>query len=77
MNSAKSAMKSLPPATKLGQGNIFRSVCQEFCPRGGGGGVSQHALQVVSQLALQVSGEGGFGIPTCLTGLQAHTQEGS
>ena len=21
----------LPPATKLGQGNIFRSVCQEFC----------------------------------------------
>ena len=36
---------SLPPATKLGQGNIFRSVCQQFCPRGGmcgcsgGGGV--------------------------------------
>ena len=26
----------LPPATKLGQGNIFRSVCQEFCPQGGG-----------------------------------------
>ena len=26
---------SLPPATKLGQGNIFRSVCQEFCPQGG------------------------------------------
>ena len=25
----------LPPATKLGQGNIFRSVCQQFCPRGG------------------------------------------
>ena len=24
-------------ATKLGQGNIFRSVCQEFCPQGGGG----------------------------------------
>ena len=23
--------KFLPPATKLGQGNIFRSVCQEFC----------------------------------------------
>ena len=21
----------LPPATKFGQGNIFRSVCQEFC----------------------------------------------
>ena len=26
----------LPPATKLGQGNIFRSVYQEFCPQGGG-----------------------------------------
>ena len=25
----------LPPATKLGQCNIFRSVCQEFCPQGG------------------------------------------
>ena len=31
------------PQRSLGQGNIFRSVCQEFCPRGrggGGGGVS-------------------------------------
>ena len=26
---------SLPPATKLGQGNIFRSMCQEFCSQGG------------------------------------------
>ena len=26
----------LSPATKLGQGNIFRSVCQEFYPQGGG-----------------------------------------
>ena len=26
----------LPTATKLGQGNIFTSVCQEFCPRGEG-----------------------------------------
>ena len=26
----------LPPATKLRQGNIFRSVCQEFCSQGGG-----------------------------------------
>ena len=26
----------LPPATRLEQGNIFRSVCQEFCSRGGG-----------------------------------------
>ena len=27
---------SLPAATKLGQGNIFTSVCQEFCPQGAG-----------------------------------------
>ena len=35
----------LSPATKLGQGNIFRSMCQEFC-QWGGGLVSQHGLQV-------------------------------
>ena len=28
----------LPASTKLGQGNIFTSVCQEFCPRGVGWG---------------------------------------
>ena len=28
----------LPPAMKLGQGNIFRSVCQEFCSQGGSPG---------------------------------------
>ena len=28
----------LPPTTKLGQGNIFRSMCQEFCSGGGSGG---------------------------------------
>ena len=27
----------LPAATKLGQGNIFTSVCQEFCPQRGEG----------------------------------------
>ena len=25
----------LPPAMKLGQGDIFSSMCQEFCPNGG------------------------------------------
>ena len=30
-------LQLLPPATKLGQGNIFWSVCQQFCPQGGGG----------------------------------------
>ena len=33
----------LPAATKLGQGNIFTSVCQEFCPRGGRVSASVHA----------------------------------
>ena len=31
-----SIMRFLPSASKLRQGNIFRSVCQEFCPHGGG-----------------------------------------
>ena len=34
---------SLPAATKLGQGNIFTSVCQEFCPQGGRVSASVHA----------------------------------
>ena len=34
----------LSAATKLGQGNIFRSVCQEFCPLGGGGCLPQCML---------------------------------
>ena len=36
-------MDFLPPATKLGQGNILRSVCQEFCLRGGGESGPLHA----------------------------------
>ena len=32
----------LPAATKLGQGNIFRNVCQEFCPLGGRVSASVH-----------------------------------
>ena len=35
----------LPPATKLGQGNIFRSVCQEFCPQKGAYVAWGHAWQ--------------------------------
>ena len=33
----------LPATTKLGQGNIFTSVCQEFCPQGGRVSASVHA----------------------------------
>ena len=29
----------LPPSMKMGQSNIFRSVCQEFCSRGRGVGI--------------------------------------
>ena len=43
--------KFLPPAMKLGQGYIFTGVCDSVH-----GGVSQHALQVVSQHALQQQG---------------------
>ena len=32
-------VKYLPAATKLGQGNIFTSVYQEFCPQGGSASV--------------------------------------
>ena len=52
----------------LGQGNIFTPVCHSV--HGRGLVVSNHALQVLSQHALQVS---GGGIPACLAGLQAHT----
>ena len=34
----------LPAATKLGQGNIFTSVCQEFCSQGEGGCLPQCML---------------------------------
>ena len=40
----------LPPATTkptkncVKYGNVFTSVCQEYCPQGGGGCVSQHAM---------------------------------
>ena len=34
----------IPAATKLGQGNIFTSVCQEFCPQRGGGCLPQCML---------------------------------
>ena len=35
----RSVFEELPAATKLGQGNIFTRVCQEFCPQGEGEGV--------------------------------------
>ena len=49
--------KFLPPATKLGQGYVFTRVCDSV--QGGGTVESQHALQVVSQYALQQVSKGG------------------
>ena len=59
------AYSLLPPATKLGQDNIFRRVCQEFCSWGGGWYSSMpsrwypsmpcRSWGCVSQHALQVS----------------------
>ena len=54
-----SSFRFLPPATKLEQGYIFIGVCDSV--HGGGGVLSQHALLVVSQHALQqVSRVGGL-----------------
>ena len=53
------------PKRSFGQGNIFIGVCQEFCSQGGGGMVSQHALQVSPRVGIpacfasQSRGEGG------------------
>ena len=59
-------------ATKLGQGNIFRSVCQEFCSQGGWY-PSMHCRWYPSMPCRFP----GSGIPACLAGLQAHTQGAS
>ena len=55
----------------LGQGNIFRSVCQEFCPRGGGGGIP--ACLAGFQAHIQGGCLGGSGGG----GLLVHSQGGS
>ena len=54
-----SEMNLLPPATKLGQGNIFRSVCQKFCPQGAG-----HAWQGVHAQG-GMHGRGVWGVCVC------------
>ena len=68
----------LPPATKLGQGNLFRSVCQEFCSRGSG----RVSRPTPGGGRLGGSGWGEVSRPTprgelgslARGGLQAHTQ---
>ena len=55
----------LPPATKLRQGNVFTSVCQEFCSRGGGVvcvvGGSMHGRGCVVRGACMAGGMCGGG----------------
>ena len=51
----------LPSATKLRSLCFYTSLW--FCSRGGGGVLSQHALQVVSQHALQQGGSAPRGVP--------------
>ena len=62
----------LPAATKLGQGNIFTSVCQEFCPRGGG--VCLSAKVIFSQACVKNSVHGGGGV--CLSAKVIFSQVG-
>ena len=50
----------------LGQGNIFSSMCQEFCPQGEGWWWWYPSMPCSR----------GGGIPACLAGFQAHTQGG-
>ena len=64
----------LPPANEVWGKVIFSEVCVKNSVHGGKG-VSNNALQVVSQHALQQVSGGG--IPACLSGFQAHTQGGS
>ena len=59
--------KYLPPATKLGQGNIFRSVCQEFCPQGKGACVWGGSMR--NRGACMVGGMCGRG--ACMVGEHA------
>ena len=40
----------------LGQGNIFRSVCQEFCPRGGGGSAARGRVGACSRVGGSAAG---------------------
>ena len=72
-NKSGNLSKLLPPAKKLGQGNIFTSVCQEFCPWGacmaggacvaGGGSVAGrgHAWQGRGACMAEESGMHGRG----------------
>ena len=53
----------LSPATKLGQGNTFSSVCQEFCPQGGWVVVLVSRPRPRGDVGGVWPGGGGVGVP--------------
>ena len=55
----REVLSFIPSATKLGQGNIFRSVCQEFCSHPG----AMHA----GRYGQQAGGTHPTGMHTCKT----------
>ena len=61
----------------LGQGNIFRSVCQEVCAPGGEGGAIPACIAEGIPAWFAAGLGGGGGIPACLAGFQAYTQRRS
>ena len=62
-----SIMRFLPSASKLRQGNIFRSVCQEFCPHGGGVCLSACWDTPPQQTATAADGTHPTGMHSCFT----------
>ena len=62
----------LPPARKLGQGNIFRRVCQEFCSQGGYPSMHCRFSRPTPRGKVEGSGLDGSAGPHP-GGLQAHT----
>ena len=67
----------LPPATKLGQGNIFRSVCQELCPQGGGIGIQVClAGHMTSQGGVQAQAQAQGGVQVQAQGVSRPRSRG-
>ena len=78
-------LKYLPPAMKLGQGNVFRSVCQEFCPGGHAwkGGMCGRGACMVGGMCGSgrawwggMCGRGVHGRGACMAGRGMHGREG-
>ena len=57
LNGISAVVIFLPPATKLRQGNVFTSVCQEFCTTGegflSGGSLSRDRVSVQKGVSVE------------------------